>query len=311
MAEHQGLLTPAAGSPSPRFDKKQKALRPGLGARSTPSGLHLTRRHWPPQLQADFAAFVHWATQPFVPGREARWRKRASTLEEYQTRMEAYFGYLHHIRHLEALSFEQLFDFALISDYVQWDINEHHKQPTASLRFFLKHLLAITRQYHPDPTFRAQVLALKRTLPVPPPVANKKDAWVSLATLTRIGVDLWPAERPRSSQGIYAAYYAGLSLMFRLWTFIPYRQRNMREMTLHDNLYRDPHGHWRIQFVGEQLKVAMKKGQPNRFDLPFPPTLVPTLEAYLATWRPLLAARQSPAGLAAVPDDDRRPVPHA
>jgi site-specific recombinase XerC len=60
-------------------------------------------------------------------------------------------------------------------------------------------------------------------------------------------------------------------------------------MRLHENLYRTPEGQWRIKFVGEQLKTAMKRHKVNIFDLPFPPTLVETLEAYLTTWRPILA----------------------
>ena len=81
--------------------------------------------------------------------------------------------------------------------------------------------------------------------------------------------------------------------MLRLWTYRPYRQRNMREMQLGDNLYKDAHGTWRITFRGEQLKVATKRGRPNVFDLPFPQTLIPVLEEYLNVWRPLLLSKAS------------------
>ena len=79
--------------------------------------------------------------------------------------------------------------------------------------------------------------------------------------------------------------------MLRLWTYIPYRQRNMREMQLGENLYQDAQGTWRITFRGEQLKVASRRGRPNVFDLPFPETLVPVLEEYLAVWRPILVGK--------------------
>jgi integrase len=62
-------------------------------------------------------------------------------------------------------------------------------------------------------------------------------------------------------------------------------------MRLGDNLSKDGNRDWRITFRGEQLKVATKRGKTNVFDLPFPPTLVPLLEDYLATWRPILLAR--------------------
>jgi site-specific recombinase XerD len=58
-------------------------------------------------------------------------------------------------------------------------------------------------------------------------------------------------------------------------------------MKLDQNLYRTPEGQWRIRFVSEEMKIAARRGQPNVFDLPFPPTLVSTLETYLTTWRPV------------------------
>ena len=79
--------------------------------------------------------------------------------------------------------------------------------------------------------------------------------------------------------------------MFQLWTYIPYRQRNMREMQLDENLRKDAQGSWSITFRGEQLKIATKRGKINVFHLPFPHKLVPILEEYLKTWRPLLLQR--------------------
>jgi len=88
-----------------------------------------------------------------------------------------------------------------------------------------------------------------------------------------------------------SALHAGLSLMFRLWCYRPYRQRNMREMQLDENLHKDAHGTWFITFRGEQLKVASKRGRPNEFNLQFPETLVPVLEEYLSVWRPILVRK--------------------
>ena len=149
---------------------------------------------------------------------------------------------------------------------------------------FLKSLLALTRQYRPQPELREQILAFRRTLPTPQPTFHKSDAWVPLAELARIGSALWPRKLPSHlrTSGRGKAHQASLSLMLRLWVYIPYRQRNMREMKLHENLYKDQ-GQWRIRFAGEQLKIATKQGRPNIFDLPFPTALVPTLEAYLQT----------------------------
>jgi integrase len=118
-------------------------------------------------------------------------------------------------------------------------------------------------------------------------------SWVPLTELKRIGDALWPDSRPKGYIK-HVAVRAGLSLILQLWTFIPYRSRNIREMQLEENLYRDHHGHWRIKFVGEQLKVSEKRGKTNIFDLPFPPALVPRLEEYMTVWRPLLETPSKP-----------------
>jgi hypothetical protein len=169
-------------------------------------------------------------------------------------------------------------------------VNEKHKRPTATAHLFLTCLLALTRQYRRLPELRHQLKGLQRTLPKPPPVYQKNDAWVSRGELARIGALLWPRKLPNAvrGNGRLHAFRAGLSLMLRLWCYIPYRQRNIREMTLDHNLYKTTNGQWRLRFTGDQLKMAAKRGRPNAFDLPFPDTLVPALESYLELWRPLL-----------------------
>jgi hypothetical protein len=148
-----------------------------------------------------------------------------------------------------------------------------------------------------------KLLARKKTIPNAPALYDKKDAWISLADLSHLGRSLWPRKNPQELRqyqrlhkdlqlpGINFARWAAFSLMFQLWTYIPYRSRNMREMQLGDNLYKDAQGSWRLTFQGEQLKISKKRGQTNIFDLPFPPQLVPVLEDHLAKWRPILLAK--------------------
>jgi hypothetical protein len=290
LAEAQGLLQVVPTVLTPRFQRRQRPPSPwGMFSRST--GSYLPYRCWPPQLQADYTAFMHWASDPVVEGRDVAWRKRPITVTRYQALFEGYFGYLHHIRHIADLTFDQLFDFSLIRPYIYWHVNELHQRPTKAIRSFLQYLMALTRQYRPLPTLRDQLRALLRTLPTPPPRIDKSLAWVPLTELARIGLALWPRRQPEELQGsgTVTAVRAGKSLILRLWTYIPYRQRNIREMRLGDNLYQDAQGKWRIRFEGTQLKVAVKQGKRNVFDLPFPDPLLPALDAYLRLWRPRLS----------------------
>src|SRR5919109_42887 len=54
--------------------------RPDTIGKITKNGSYLLFKAWPPQLVEAYQAFYDWATQPFVPGRDARLRKRPVTL---------------------------------------------------------------------------------------------------------------------------------------------------------------------------------------------------------------------------------------
>jgi hypothetical protein len=307
LAEAQHLFSLRPAELLPLHDPNHKPRRPGSDI-GQQNGTSLPYAQWSVGLQNAFADFRAWATAPLVPQRPASLRKRNSTVDTYRQRFESYFGYLTHIQHLVP-TFDHLFDLSLIRAYVQWHINDCHHRPTTAIHLFLQRVLTLTNQYRPLPELKAELRMLKQTIPIPPPHYDKEDAWVSLATLEEIGRGLWPRKQPHEikrdnhkhpkRQGVLFAVHAGLSLMLRLWVYRPYRQRNMREMQLGTNLYKDTHGTWRLRFSGDQLKIATKRGRPNVLDQTFPLTLVPLLEDYFATWRPLLVRH------AAHPDQER------
>jgi hypothetical protein len=306
LAEAHQLFSLTPAPLAPRYHFRDKV--PLLSVQGTPihqnRGTHLSYAQWPPDLQNAFAAFQTWATAPVVPGRDASFKKRPATIEGYIHSCAGYFGFLHHVKHVHPVTFDHLFDLPLVTSFVHWHVNDIHKRSTITINDFLTHVLALTRQYRPLPALRADLMTLKKTLPKPDPLYRKEDAWVSLATLAEIGAAIWPRKLPQDLPqkskipGRFLASRAGFSLMLRLWTYIPLRSRNMREMGLENHLYKDPHGTWRLTFRGEQLKVAVKRGRPNILDLPFPEKLVPVLEDYLRIWRPiLLTAASQPSKL--------------
>ena len=234
-----------------------------------------------------------------MPGRDAHLKKRSITIKGYRILSQSYYGFLAHVQQISPLTFDHLFDFDLVNAYVHSHINELHHRVTIAIHSFLTYLLALTRQYRPNPDLRVRLATLKKTLPLPSPTYNKDDAWVSLATLEEIGKSLWPRKQPQDLRqqgkhpGRILAHNAAMALMLRLWVYRPYRQRNIREMQLEENLHKDAQGKWRITFRSAQLKVATKRGRPNVSDLPFPETLIPLLEEYLTVWRPLLLRKSS------------------
>jgi len=301
-AEDHSLLTIKPAIPTPTIMSAGEYLprRPGSEYERVKKDGSMLRFHsWPENLIKEWEAFYAWATDPVVEGRDARLRKKAITLNGgYRQSFERFFGYLAYQRHFDSLSFDQLFDFDLIRDHVLWHINEKHKTSTITIFIFLKNCISLANQYRVNPELKKQINDFQRTLPKPKPTYDKKKVWVSLAEIRQVGQALWPSKRPEDIHptpghvtGVVYATRAGFSIIFRLWTFRPYRQRNIREMKLDENLYKDTNGNWRIKFVGEQLKVAARKGKINIFDLPFPTELVPDLETYLNVWRPILAGK--------------------
>jgi hypothetical protein len=262
---------------------------------------HLPRRVWPAALEAEFARFSQWATDPLVDGRDAKLRKREVTVNTYEHIFETYFGYLHHQLHIQPVRFDHLCNLALLERFILWHINEKWKRPTRTAHTLVKCVRAMASQYLGDVALAEALKALRKRLPPLRPVYNKNDAWISLQELQTVAAALWPTTTPaaliahykggRSAAGAgrKSAARAGISLMLQLWIHIPYRQRNMREMQLDHNLYKTTEGHWRIRFASDELKIASKQGHPNVFDLPLPVLLIPVLESYLTTWRPILA----------------------
>ena len=267
------------------FDEKQR--RPRKGSEATKATkYYLPFAKWPQALQEEFRKYEHWATARLIPTRPAKFRKRAITVKNIRDRFCAYFGYLHNIRKLDfsKLSFNSLVNLEHVSAFADWHVNTLHQRVTASLVAFLWSLHSLVTQYLPDPKVAAALKELMSKLDRPDRVYDKKEMWVPLAKLEEIGMRLWP----RRPGGRRVARRAGLSLVIRLLIRRPYRQRNIREMELIENLYQNEEGKWMIKFAGEGLKVDKKKGKTNHFELPFPEDLVPVLEEYLKIWRPIL-----------------------
>jgi hypothetical protein len=294
LAEMQGLFSLLPVKLSRRFKYDNVPHRTNK-THIQNDGSHLRRSDWPPEVEVEFAMFVKWATDPLVPGRDARLKKRPTTILIYQSTFEAYFGYLHHTLYIHPIQFDHLFDFSLLERFVYHQINDKFHRVTRAVTNLIGFIHTIASQYRLDPPLREFLKALRKRLPPQHPFYNKSDAWVPLHELEQVGLALWPLKPPAAlnTGGATYALRAAISLMLRLWVHIPYRQRNMREMKLDQNLYRTPEGQWRIRFANEELKIAKKRGQSNVFDLPFPPTLINTLESYLTIWRPILAHKEN------------------
>jgi hypothetical protein len=114
-------------------------------------------------------------------------------------------------------------------------------------------------------------------------------------TLEQVALDLLAEAHQPLTRGM-DRYHPGLvraivfqhALILRLLVRIPLRVRNICELRREQNLYQDEVGGWTLDFHGEELKVSQRRGRVNRFRVPFPEALVPQLQEFLTTRRPLL-----------------------
>ena len=102
----------------------------------------------------------------------------------------------------------------------------------------------------------------RNTLKAPAPLHIKRAHWVSLAQLEavaetclaegRIPVVVAPGTR-HGGAGRASAFQRGVIL--KLLVRVPLRQRNVREMQLDRNLWKDPTtGDWQLAFAGDEPK---------------------------------------------------------
>lgn len=218
---------------------------------------------------------------------------RPISLQIYESRLRSYVGYLTIIEQPSITTWNQLFDPQHLKRFLQW----HAKRVGASRITTLGiHVAAIVRMIakHQERPEYPLLKAFIQKLPTPTPMHDKQrpEHSLTLQELEQAGLTLLEEARttiphPHSRHpGARATVKHGKALMLRLLVRVPLRQRNIRELQLRHNLYRDQHGIWQLQFQGDDLKIGQRGGRINTFHLPFPPDLVQHLEEYLQHYRP-------------------------
>ena len=144
------------------------------------------------------------------------------------------------------------------------------------------------------------------------PLHVKRNHMVSLATLEKVAEACLAEGRvpviPRRDvrfPGAMRALRFQQGLMLKFLVRVPLRQRNLREMRLEDNLFKDDSSHWQLYFRGSELKIGTRQGVLNEYKV--------NLTKYFSDFIPVrrMAHRVSPplaerAGLAAPLSDGAR-----
>jgi hypothetical protein len=289
-AHDTGLITPPQSLPflHPNRDQHQKISgqtspyrERWLSARRT--SYRLPQHAWPADIQA--------AWHDYAVSRQLKTRQ--TTLNKHINHLADYIGFLINIERL-SVHWDDLFHPPYLDRFIRWHsqrqqtrISETARMLALTLRTLASHL------NHPSlPTLKHYL----RDLPTPEPMHSKQHHWITLRELETIGLsELQNARKPFSTDlrathpGLQRALECQHALMLRLLVRIPLRSRNLREIQLDKNLYKDQDGRWHLHFSGSELKIGTRNGRTNEYHVDlteYCPDLLPHLEEFLTIYRP-------------------------
>jgi hypothetical protein len=247
----------------------------------------LPQAQWPPEIQA---AWQEYRTRCGV-------RIRETSFRSYMVHMRLYMGY--HVNICgRTPTLADLLEVGHLTAFVRWHATRMGRTLSVTGRQ-VAIMIATMAKVLDDPA-QHKLADFRRSLKVPTPVHNKRNHWVSLATLEAVAdaclaegrAPLVPAGKRSRFPGAQRAGRFQRGLILKLLVRIPLRQRNVREMQLGKHLAQDPQtGHWHLEFRGDELKVGNRGPQVNVYavDLTeYCPEFLPLLEEFLQVHRPKL-----------------------
>jgi hypothetical protein len=247
----------------------------------------LPQAQWPPQIQA---AWQEYRTRCGV-------RIRETSFASYLIQMRMYLGYFVNVQGFTP-TLDDLFTVTHLSAFVRWHAARMGRTLSVQARQVAIMIATMAKVLeHPA---APKLADFRRTLKVPAPVHNKRNHWVSLATLEAVAeaclaegrAPLVPAGKASRFPGAQRAGRFQRGLILKLLIRVPLRQRNIREMQLGKHLAKDPQtGHWHLEFRGDELKVGNRGAAVNKYEVnltTYCPEWLPLLEEFLQVHRPKL-----------------------
>lgn len=289
-AHDAGIITPPQSLPflhSTRKQHKKIAAQTSpyrehwLAARRTP--YILPRHAWPTDIQA--------AWHEYAVSRQLKTRQ--ISLNKHSRSLSAYLGFLINIEGV-SIHWDDLFNTSYLDRFIRWHSQKNQVRITNQAHMVARSLRTLTAHLsHPSlPTLQNYL----RDLPTPEPLHNKQHHWITLRELETIGLsELQDAQKPFAtdssitSPGLHRSLQHQHAFMLRLLVRVPIRSRNLREIQLGKNLYKDPNGCWHLHFSGSELKVDTRNGRTNEYHVnltEYCPELLPHLEEFLKAHRP-------------------------
>jgi hypothetical protein len=251
----------------------------------------LPQAQWPPDIVQGFQAY------------RARCglRLRETTFESYVKCLSTYLGYHAHIVG-RPLTWDDAFDPAHVTAFMRWHAERLRRTSTThgqTVAIKLATIAKVLEHRHAE-----ALEALRRTFKAPAPLHTKRLHWVSLDILETVA-DACLAEgrapfitHPSTrSPGAQRAVQFQRGVILKLLIRVPLRSRNVREMQLDRNLWKDPAtGHWHLEFAGDELKIGHRGAAINKYELnlsTYRAEFIPLLEEWLTVHRRKLPGAQA------------------
>jgi hypothetical protein len=296
LAETHGLLHVALPSlllPRPdnreAFRRSQRATAPY----KTTYGDHRGGSYWLPQAQWPPDIQEGWRIYRAACGG----RIRETSFQSYAKLLETYWGYLLNIRG-RTPTWDDLFDKAQLMEFVSWHAARVGRPSTVHARqlVIVSAAMAVVLKHQHAP----ELAQLRQGMKKPTPLHIKRNHMVSLTELEEVAdACLAEGRTPVVPHGKETRYYGSQragrfqrGVILKLLVRVPLRQRNVREMQLDRNLWKDPTtGHWHLEFAGDELKIGHRGAEINKYELnlsTYRPEFIPILEEWLQVHRPRL-----------------------
>jgi hypothetical protein len=249
----------------------------------TQAPYRLASEQWPPDIQSTWLNYCD----------SKRLKVRQTSLRFSESCLSSYIGFLINIEG-SSPQWDDLFDITTLDRFVRWHSQRVVVRLSVQANMTVKTIGTLASHFdHPAlPAIRKY----RSELPIPEPLHNKQRGLPTLADLEAVALAiLQDAYKPRTSLGT-TTKHLGLrgalghqhALMLRLLVRVPLRSRNLREIQLEKNLYKDDAGHWHLSFSGEELKIGTRKGRTNTYHVDltaYCPDLLPHFEEFLALYR--------------------------
>lgn len=258
-------------------------------------------KHW----QASHAQSYRLAFDQWPPDIQTTWhtycdhrqlKTRPITLRKGQNHLSDYFGFLVNVEKCVP-QWDDLFNVTSLDRFVRWHSQRLSVLISTQARMTVDTVRTLASHFdHPTlPTIKHYF----RDLPIPEPLHDKQRNSPTLHDLETVGLALLQDayksfrldNRPDIRHGMFRSLTHQHALMLRLLVRIPLRSRNLRELQLDKNLYKDDAGDWHLHFSGMELKVGTRNGRTNTYHVnlsTYCPDLLSHLEEFLTLYRPRL-----------------------